>query len=98
MNTAEWKAELENLRVSPGHLGVRHIYWRTWLDQARPGPAVRILPTRREVRRMTPAQRVEMNQGRPLEPGTQVLRCGRDSWYLIEPDRPQGRGSRVRVY
>jgi hypothetical protein len=44
---------------------------------------------------MTPKERIEAMQGYALSPSTQILRCGRRSFYVIEPDR---RGeTRVRV-
>jgi hypothetical protein len=93
MTVDEWRAELERLRVLPRR-GVRWIEAQGWLDRhrTRPGPVLR--PCAREVRRMTPRQRIEMYEGRSLA-GAQILRTGRNSWYVVEADRGDGR---VRVY
>jgi len=95
----EWRAELERLRFLPGHSGVWSNYWRAWLDRNRTGPARRPLETSRTVRLLKPAERVAMNEGRPLEPGSQVLRAGANRWYVIQPEPRTNRQPRVtRVY
>jgi hypothetical protein len=99
--TSEWKSELEQLRRLPFERGVRWRYWEAELARFK-----RELPARASsysprpsptlVRRMTPKERAELHEGHPFHQKTQILRCGRNSWHVIEPDR--GVDTRIRVY
>lgn len=93
----EWKAEYRRLAVRPGP-SVAVVWWRTYLDQNRDGPyRYRSRPCNRAVRQMKPWERAEFHENRTFAQNTQVLRTGRNSWYVIEPE-PRDQTARVRVY
>jgi hypothetical protein len=100
VNTEEWRAEARRLSYLPGQRGVRWLEFRAFLDRekglAQRVSANRLRPANRVVRFMSPRERAEMHGGRLLDDKAQVLRCGRRSFYVIEPDRQHA--ARVRVY
>jgi hypothetical protein len=97
MNATEWWGELRRLRAAaPGlHDTVAMTYWRAFLHQARSGLTVLGRPP--SMKYLTPRERCEANQGHKLAAGTQIMRCGRRSYYVIEPD-PGPRAPALRVY
>lgn len=101
MTVDEWKAEAVKLRRLPSERGVAWVYWKTYLDRARgelaqPRGSLRYHPSASLIRRMSPRERAEMHEGRELAEGTQLLRMGRSSWYVIEPET-HSPGSHIRV-
>jgi hypothetical protein len=95
VNADEWRQEARRLRYLPGHDSVGVIYWRGWLDRHRSPSITRMSVPPMVVRRMTVKERLEHNEGRPMTKGTQVLRCGRNRYYVIEPDHYADRQARV---
>jgi hypothetical protein len=101
MNTTEWRDELRRLQYLPGQRGVMWAYYKSFLDKERGligqrASVTRSRPANRVVRFMSVRERIEMHEGRALDDKAQILRCGRRSYYVIEPDRQHD--ARVRVY
>jgi hypothetical protein len=76
-------------------------FYKTFLDRERGligqrASVTRLRPANRVVRSMGVKERIEMHEGRVLDDRAQILRCGRRSYYVIEPDRQHD--ARVRVY
>jgi hypothetical protein len=93
MNVAQWQQELERLRWA-GRDSVEMTFWRGYVNRAkteRTGPRMR--PS---IKYLSPRERIEAVTGHELAKETQILRCGRRSYYVIEPDR--GPHNRVHVY
>jgi hypothetical protein len=51
--------------------GIRHLYWRTWLDRNLSAPVGRTWPARRAIPRLTPEERIQLYES--LEPGSTVI-------------------------
>jgi hypothetical protein len=105
--TAEWRRWLNHEKLrnfpSPGS-SVAVIAWRSWYRDNCEPPKARVRPPSKwEMARTTPVERMKFHEGRRCDSDAllgahpTVLRCGRNSWYATY-DTIQFRDAQIRVY